>query len=61
MLAATQSVVRELRSRLIQVLVTDDGMSTAEYAIVRFYTRPSLRRSYESTAHIVLQCSHEPT
>ncbi|MBF6271905.1 MULTISPECIES: DUF4244 domain-containing protein [Nocardia] len=33
MLAATQSVVRELRSRLIQVLVTDDGMSTAEYAI----------------------------
>ncbi|MBV7702088.1 hypothetical protein A5780_30730 [Nocardia sp. 852002-20019_SCH5090214] len=33
MLAATQSVARELRSRLIQVLVTDDGMSTAEYAI----------------------------
>ncbi|MCC3316300.1 MULTISPECIES: DUF4244 domain-containing protein [Nocardia] len=33
MLAATQSVVRELRSRLIQVAVTDDGMSTAEYAI----------------------------
>ncbi|MBF6144407.1 MULTISPECIES: DUF4244 domain-containing protein [Nocardia] len=33
MLAATQSVVRELRSRLIQVVVTDDGMSTAEYAI----------------------------
>jgi len=30
---ATQSVVRELRSRLIQVAVTDDGMSTAEYAI----------------------------
>lgn len=33
MLAVTQSVVRELRSRLIQVAVTDDGMSTAEYAI----------------------------
>ncbi|MFI7192895.1 DUF4244 domain-containing protein [Nocardia nova] len=33
MLAATQSVVRELHSRLIQVVVTDDGMSTAEYAI----------------------------
>jgi hypothetical protein len=33
MLTATQSVVRELRSRLIQVVVTDDGMSTAEYAI----------------------------
>ncbi|MDR7170889.1 DUF4244 domain-containing protein [Nocardia aobensis] len=33
MLTATQSVVRELRSRLIQVAVTDDGMSTAEYAI----------------------------
>jgi len=32
-LMATQSVVRELRSRLIQVAVTDDGMSTAEYAI----------------------------
>ncbi|PPJ34416.1 DUF4244 domain-containing protein [Nocardia nova] len=33
MLAATQSVVRELRSRLIEVAATDDGMSTAEYAI----------------------------
>ncbi|WP_063006890.1 DUF4244 domain-containing protein [Nocardia kruczakiae] len=33
MLTATQSVVRELRSRLIQVAVSDDGMSTAEYAI----------------------------
>ncbi len=33
MLAATQSVVRELRSRLIQAAVADDGMSTAEYAI----------------------------
>ncbi|NKY47616.1 DUF4244 domain-containing protein [Nocardia cerradoensis] len=33
MLTATQSVVRELRSRLIQLAVTDDGMSTAEYAI----------------------------
>ncbi|MBF4999026.1 DUF4244 domain-containing protein [Nocardia sp. BSTN01] len=33
MLTATQSVVRELRSRLIQVAVADDGMSTAEYAI----------------------------
>lgn len=32
-MTATQSVVRELRSRLIQVAVTDDGMSTAEYAI----------------------------
>ncbi|WP_062994566.1 DUF4244 domain-containing protein [Nocardia mikamii] len=33
MLTATQSVVRELRSRLIQAAVSDDGMSTAEYAI----------------------------
>lgn len=33
MLTVTQSVVRELRSRLIQVVVADDGMSTAEYAI----------------------------
>ncbi|NKY84389.1 DUF4244 domain-containing protein [Nocardia veterana] len=33
MLAATQSVVRELRSRLVQAAVADDGMSTAEYAI----------------------------
>ncbi len=33
MLAAAQSVVRELRSRLIQAAVADDGMSTAEYAI----------------------------
>ncbi len=33
MFAATQSVVRELRSRLMQAAVADDGMSTAEYAI----------------------------
>ncbi|MEU6563981.1 DUF4244 domain-containing protein [Nocardia nova] len=33
MLTATRSAVRELRSRLIQAAVADDGMSTAEYAI----------------------------
>ncbi|MEV5647628.1 DUF4244 domain-containing protein [Nocardia sp. NPDC052254] len=33
MLATAQSVVRELRSRLIQAAMADDGMSTAEYAI----------------------------
>ncbi|MBO0856833.1 MAG: DUF4244 domain-containing protein [Nocardia sp.] len=29
----TESVVRELRSRLILAAVAEDGMSTAEYAI----------------------------
>lgn len=31
--AVMQSVMREIRSRLMQAVVTDDGMSTAEYAI----------------------------
>jgi hypothetical protein len=30
---AVRSAVRELRSRLLQAVVADDGMSTVEYAI----------------------------
>ena len=38
MLGAMSSLLRELRLRLVRAAAAEDGMSTAEYSVVKFYT-----------------------